>query len=323
MKTFGNISIIVPTNRSIELVHGTIRNIKNIATTIEAELIVSDNRGDAKKSNVLSNELGGSYFKSPESGAVGNFFYALRKSSKRFTWSLHDDDWVFDLGGAFPKRLPSDCVGICPIILLTSPAHGIYGVRNFDLCQIEPTDRIKAYASQSAGANSLLFAIWETDLLQNLYQALETHPCHAGYQDWTFVKACLAEGKVISSDRFGYKYNNNNWYGPPASNLEELEDLMRRADLPVELAQKLGLLNIIDLICLFGRNRGYRATIENRLTILDAILVDQISGYKREFLMDYLGQSIEFIRRLSCQAGERYQIYVETVLGTTKIGSQP
>jgi hypothetical protein len=184
------------------------------------------------------------------------FFYALRKSSKRFTWSLHDDDWVFDLGGAFPKRLPSDCVGISPILLLTSPAHGVYGFRNFDLCQSEPIDRIKAYASQSAGANSLLFAIWETDLLQNLYQALETHPCHAGYQDWTFVKACLAEGKIISSDRFGYKYNNNNWYGPPASNLEELEDLMRRADLPVELAQKLGLLNIIDLICLFGRNRG-------------------------------------------------------------------
>ncbi len=307
----------MPTNRSIELVHGTIRNIKNIATTIEADLIISDNRGDAKKSAVLSNEFGSSYFISSEPEAAGNFLYALRQSSKRFTWSLHDDDWVFDLGGAFPKRLPSDYVGICPIILLTSPAHGIYGVRNFDLCQSEPMDRIKAYALQAAGANSLLFAIWETDLLQNLCNALETHPCQSGYQDWTFVKACLAEGKVISSDRFGYKYNNNNWYGPPASNLEEIEALMRRADLPVELAQKLDLLNIIDLICLFGRNHGYRATIENRLTVLDAILVNKISGYRRESLIDYLGQYLEFIRRLSYQAGERYQSYVETVIGTT------
>ena len=162
------ISFVVPTNRPLAEVEDNIHNISRIASSADAQLIISDNRNDPVKREVLSKEFGANYYASPEPEAQGNNHFAIKKCTKRFSWHLHDDDWIFDLGGQLPTEIPDDYVAVCPIIMLFNPAQGAYALRNFDLAHNDPIARINAYASQSGGANSLLFAIWETELYNNI-----------------------------------------------------------------------------------------------------------------------------------------------------------
>ena len=323
MKNTHDLSIIVLTNRPLNKVAVTIANIAKISDSSDARLIISDNSGEPLKAVVLEKEYGDSYHISPEPEAVGNVRFATSKCSTRFLWNLHDDDWVFELDGAMPKHIPPEYVGMCPIILLSSAAQGVYGFRNFDLCQGDPVARIDAYVSQSeSAANSLEFAIWETGLLRNITRIMELHPCPAGYQDWSIRKAMLAEGKVLSIDRFGYKYNNNNWFGPGPAILNEIESLMRRSQLPIILAKHMNELTFIDLVCLFGRNQGYRLSLGDRRVVLDTLLSRIVSDYKPQVLGDYLNHLLEFIRRIDYQTGERYQAYVEKAINPPPMESQ-
>ena len=82
-----------------------------------------------------------------------------------------------------PTEIPNNYVAVCPIIMLFNPTHGAYAQRNFDLAHNDLMIRINAYVSQSCGANSLLFAIWETELYNNISLVTRLHPCVAGYQD--------------------------------------------------------------------------------------------------------------------------------------------
>lgn len=321
MQNLLDVTVVVPTNRSLLHVEKSLLNIRQIALAMNAKLVVSDNRGDAAKTARLSAEFGESYYISPEQEASGNFDFALSKVSSRFLWALHDDDWVFDLGGKIPTQLPPGFVGICPTIILSSPATGIYGIRNFDLCHDDPLTRLRNYGAQSGGANSILFTIWETDLLRNIAATAIFHPCPAGYQDWAIGQAMLAEGKVISTDKFGYRYNNNNWFGPPAAIQEEIENLMRRADLPLELAGHMTELRVLDLVAFFGRKVGYHLSLQDRYSILHNIASDFFANYQPDRLPTYISQILETIRKIDPVTGDRYQTYLEKALGGNSIGA--
>ncbi len=319
MKNHMDMSIIVPTNRPLGKVESSLLNMCGLAASLGAEVIVSDNRGDELKTRALRSMFGGSYYVSPEPESVGNHSFAMSKSKTRFSWLLHDDDWISDLGGSLPCSIPDDFVGICPTIILASPPTGVYGIRNFDLCHDDPLARIRAYGAQSNGANSLFFAIWETELAQNIAIVNKLHPCPAGYQDWAMIQAMLAEGKVLSIDKLGYRYNNNNWYGPDAAVQEEIQSLMRRAHLPIELAERMGELRVLDLVCFLGRGRGYKQPISERYHVLNDILSKLITNYQGDQIAVYIDQILDRIRQLDPDAGNRYQRYIEQSLRTPQL----
>jgi hypothetical protein len=129
------------------------------------------------------------------------------------------------------------------------------------------------------------------------------------------AQAMLAEGKVMSVDKFGYRYNNNNWFGPPASIRAEIEGLMRRAQLPPQLADHMTPLRLLDLVCFFGRRNGYRLSLSRRYEVLNSILADLITDYKSDQLSDYINHVLDVIRRIDHETGNRYQTFVEQALG--------
>lgn len=323
MKNVSDLTLAVTTHGDLVKVESRIKQIARVAKSIDAKLIISDNAGNTRKTESLKKEYADSYYVSTGLEASENYRFALSKCSTRFMGHLHDDDWVFELDGMLPKHVPAEYIGICPVIVLSSAAQGVYGFRNFDLCQDDPIARISAYVSQSEGAaNSLEFAIWETGLIRNIDNVIKFHPCQAGYQDWSIRKAMLAEGKVLSFDKFGYKYNNNNWFGPGTAILQEIESLLRRCQLPVILAKHMNELTFIDLICLFGRHEGYRLSQGHRRVILDSLLSSMVTEYKPEELGSYLGQLLEFIRKIDSETGDRYQTYVEKAINPRPMETQ-
>ena len=225
-------------------------------------MIVSDNSGDEEKTKSALEIFESEYINSPFNEAIGNWSYGLGHVDTPFVGFMADDDWLLTLPSTLPDTLPEDYVGISPVMLISSPDRGIIGTRSYSLIQSDIEQRLTEFDKQSSGLNALLYGYWQTELFQNIFEVNETHPCPAGYQDWVMVTAMVAEGKIMPTEAVMYNYKNDNWFGPKPLIDQEFERLLVRSDLPSALVEHQVELRVIDLVCFFGRAKGYRLTEE-------------------------------------------------------------
>ena len=305
------LTLAIPTNRGLAAVEENLLNVIRISGKKKCKLVVSDNSGDGEKQQRLSKILGDAYHLSGEAEGAGNWAFALSKVQTDFVGFVADDDWLVDLPEADPKIVPNDYVCMMPQVLISAPNLGPYSYKNFNLNQESPFARLELYAVQSAGANSILYGFWRKDLLENMYRISLKHPCPAGYQDWVISEAMLAEGKVLSLGSLLYCYNNNNWFGPQDAIKGELQQLLRRADLPPALADLDGYLRIIDLVCFFARSEGYRLPLEARMEILSDRLSQLSSSLEIDLLGKVVNAALNAIEKVSEEAKQRYSRYIE------------
>ena len=262
LRLMDRLTLAIPSNRDLAAVEENLLNLIRISERKKCRLVVSDNSGDVKKQQKLSKILGDDYYRSSEAEATGNWAFALSRVQTDFVGFVADDDWMVSLPASDPTFVPNDYVCMMPQVLVSSPNLGPYSYKNFNLNQETPIDRLSQYAVQSQGANSILYGFWRKDLVENINRVSLKHPCPAGYQDWVVSEAMLAEGKVLTLGSFLYCYNNNNWFGPEDAIKGEFQSLLRRADLPPELADLETRLRLIDFVCFFGRSEGYLLPLE-------------------------------------------------------------
>lgn len=262
--TVPSISIFIPSNRPLGSAWPSILSGLETAKVTGAEVIVSDNSGDAQKQEKLeaiahSDSVSLRYIHSPGATESVNWRAAIDGTTGTFVAPLADDDFLSVIEPNSFKLAPisEDVVGIKPQIVLWTPDVGITRVNNFPLSGNTALERVQQYSQWAQGNNTTLFSFVRRDLVISLHEILrDWHPTYGNYIDWALVYAYVSSGRYVVNPNLQYVYVNQNWSGPTDLIEQRIVSQYTKVGLPAEAAYFALLLQGIDAFILIARRES-------------------------------------------------------------------
>jgi hypothetical protein len=301
--------LLIPTHRDLNQSKSTFELLIASCKIGKIDVIVSDNSNSSKKHQFLSQLP--EEFKitiNEECEAITNWNHCLQQSTGTFVQWVNDDDHLIQLSKSNYSfdNVHHSIVAVSPIVLIRSPNIGVAGLRQFELLEADPLDRLNSYRAQAKGANSLLYAAWRRTLYENLRPVITDHPCTAGYQDWTIVRTMLLEGKVLTDPSTLYVYNNDNWFGPSEAIELELKSLFVRAGLNPALTEIMDEIVTLDTLVFFCRKQRYALPLHAALDAFRKLHNFHIHDHGLVRFENVIGQILEKIARIDMIAYDKY-----------------
>lgn len=210
------LSILIGTNRKGLLACSRIAQACSWATP-DIEIIVRDNSGDPKKSELLAQfrrEHCNIILAEP-CDALTNFSEILRLAKSEFVFLLADDDFCFDHAvAALPaliKQFEKDpsVAGVTGTYVVES-SQGSSIVSYQDAESDDVVARVAGYLNYG-GANILHYAPIRRDIVQRVFAFMNSLPFYFSFHDQIICLLYLLSGKFIRLKRLLYLYDVGVW----------------------------------------------------------------------------------------------------------------
>ena len=211
-----SLSILIPTKRPLSASLPAIS--KGVKLSSHAQIVISDNSGDKKKSIILEElkEYYGLDLIKPSisTGAPENFRNCLSRAKGDYCLFFADDDDVVPSSLekiilSLPNSVDHSVAGYTGDYIVVNPRQRFFH-RYKDLNHQSELKRTINFLN-SGPTNFLFYSIWRRSYLQQSFKILKILPLNFPYRDWIFCFYLLLQGRIVKKDVPFYNYNTLNW----------------------------------------------------------------------------------------------------------------
>ena len=281
-----NLSICIPTKRSIEASRNSISSAIGFCDSTSSELIVSDNSSDKSKSEMWK-KIPLPFMKYMEdhknefSNWVDNWLNGINNCSGKFIGIVSDDDVIVDLDKSavnYNELLKPNISGIKPVISLWNAETGIYKINNFNIDANTALERVQQYNVKASGNNTTYFSFFKNEVIKDIFNIIKYHPTKGGYLDWPIVMACVSSGKILIDSSKLLIYKNNNWFGDQQYIAKQVRDLYVKCGLGEEGVFYSSLMNALDSFILIMRKNS-KIALDDKLDAAEFVLNSNVMRF--------------------------------------------
>jgi hypothetical protein len=210
------VSLCMPSRRPLATARPSIDNMIAYARARNFRLIISDNSDGLDKAGHYAHAADRvTVLQNPGAGPLENLMRTVEAADTPFILPVGDDDFIENVAGAPGidlARLPADCVGARPTVVIF--AEGEPELRRLDYGLPEETavDRFHAYAQRRGGCNSLYYSFFRRDSFLAVHEPYwRQRKTVIGDFDWAVTTSLLFEGKVAHDPSTLYRYDLGRW----------------------------------------------------------------------------------------------------------------